>query len=443
MITVVGLGPGDPGLVTTETLNAIDANPVRFLRTSRHPTASLVEGATSFDDVYERADTFDDVYTEISDRLVAAAAAGGDLLYAVPGSPLILERTVQHLRSTGVELRILPAVSFLDQVWATLGLDPIESRVRLVDGHTFAEHAAGDTGPVLVAHAHNNRVLSDIKLAVDADDDQTAIILQRLGTPHEAITEVVWSDLDRVVEADHLTSVFIPHITVPVAADLMRSVELVHTLRRECPWDRQQTHESLRRHLLEETYEVLEAIDGVDPESGTGYADLEEELGDLWFQVLFHSELASEAGQFAMADVARGIHDKLVSRHPHVFGDAVAADAEAVLSTWEEAKVAEKNRGSIMDGIPMALPALALTEKVLKKGAATKPLDLSDDELRERAHLFDASEHGVAVALTAVVEVARRHGIDAEGALRTATADALDRFRQIEGTDRSDRWILG
>ena len=105
MITVVGLGPGDPGLVTTETLNAIDANPVRFLRTSRHPTASLVEWATSFDDVYERADTFDDVYTEISDRLVAAAAAGGDLLYAVPGSPLILERTVQHLRSTGVELR--------------------------------------------------------------------------------------------------------------------------------------------------------------------------------------------------------------------------------------------------------------------------------------------------------------------------------------------------
>ncbi len=130
---------------------------------------------------------------------------------------------------------------------------------------------------------------------------------------------------------------------------------------------------SLRRHLLEETYEVLEAVEGVDPATGAGYIDLEEELGDLWFQVLFHAELATEAGQFGIADVARGIHDKLVARHPHVFGDVDAADAAAVLSSWEDAKVTEKNRSSVMDGIPSALPALSLAEKILSKGAGGGP----------------------------------------------------------------------
>ena len=444
MITVVGLGPGDPALVTVETRAAIDAHTVRFLRTSQHPSAGLMGDCVSFDDVYEVADTFDDVYAEITDRLLAAHAEHGDVLYAVPGSPLVLERTVKHLRSSDAAVTVLAAVSFLDAIWARLGIDPIEERVRLIDGHTFATDVAGEVGPVLVAHTHNNRVLSEVKLAVDADDDQTAVILQGIGTAEESVTEVVWSELDRTVEADHLTSVYIPKITTPVAIELMRSVELVHRLRQDCPWDREQTHESLRRHLLEETYEVLEAIDGVDTEAGEGYIDLEEELGDLWFQVLFHSELATEAGQFTIADVARGIHDKLVSRHPHVFGDAVAADAEAVLSTWEQAKVAEKNRDSVMDGIPAALPALTFTEKILKKGLASKPIALTDDELGSIANPGESvTEETVARALIALVELARRSGVDAEGALRLASTRAQDRFKLIEGTDRSEAWILG
>ncbi len=444
MITVVGLGPGDPALVTAETTKAIAAHNVRFLRTRQHPSAYLMGDCPSFDEVYEQADTFDDVYNEITERLLAAHAEHGDVLYAVPGSPLVLERTVRHLRSSEAPLKVLAGVSFLDAIWTRLGIDPIEERVRLIDGHTFASDVAGEVGPILVAHTHNNRVLSDVKLAIDADDDQTAVILQAVGTPDEVVMEVAWSELDRALTADHLTSVYIPRITAPVAIELMRSVELVHRLRQDCPWDQEQTHESLRRHLLEETYEVLEAIDGVDTETLDGYVDLEEELGDLWFQILFHAELATEAGQFTIADVARGIHDKLVSRHPHVFGDAVAADAEAVLSTWEQAKVAEKNRESVMDGIPAALPALTFTEKILKKGLATKPVDLTDDQLRALATpSTPVTDAVIAQALIAMVELARRAGVDAEGALRAASTDARDRFKSIEGTDVAEAWILG
>lgn len=443
MITIVGLGPGDPGLVTTQTARTIAGHDVRFLRTTQHPSAHLVADAISFDDVYEEADTFDDVYAEIAARLIAADNEHGQVLYAVPGSPLILERTVRHLRDSDVDTSVLGAVSFLDLAWSALQIDPIEARVRLVDAHTFVTDMAGETGPVLVAHTHNNRVLSDIKLAVDADDDQRAVILHHLGTEGQAVVEVAWSELDRTLDADHLTSVYIPQVTAPVAGELIKTVELVHRLRQDCPWDRQQTHASLRRHLLEETYEVLEALDGVDPETGAGYDHLVEELGDLWFQVLFHSELATEAGQFTIGDVATGIHDKLVSRHPHVFGDALATDAEAVLSTWEQAKVAEKQRDSVMDGIPAALPALTYTEKLLKKGLAVKPTDLTDVDLRDKLRKVDSTEAGLADALIAVVELARRHGVDPEGALRTASTQARHRFQEIEGTDRTDSWILG
>ena len=133
-------------------------------------------------------------------------------------------------------------------------------------------------------------MLSEIKLAVEDGPDVT--VLQRLGLPDEAVTTVAWAELDRAVEPDHLTCLWIPTLAEPVAAELVRFAELVRTLRARCPWDRQQTHRSLTRHLLEETYEVLEAIDELDA-GPAGYDHLEEELGDLLFQVAFHATLAA------------------------------------------------------------------------------------------------------------------------------------------------------
>lgn len=470
-LTVCGLGPGRPDCVTAATQAAIDAAGVRFLRTSRHPTAHLVAGATSFDHLYDQADTFDQVYRQIAETLVAAARAtpDGGVLYAVPGSPLVLEQTVRQLRADDrVELTVLPAVSFLDEAWARLGVDPVDDGVRLVDGHRFAVEAAGERGPLLVAHAHAGWVLSDIKLAIDAGDDMRVVVLQRLGTDDERVFEVGWPDLDRLVEADHLTSLYLPEVASPAAQELAASVALMARLRRDCPWDRAQTHQSLRRYLLEETYEVLEAIDrlpgepavghpapwperaaegpvAVDLGDDDGYDLLEEELGDLWFQILFHAQLASEAGRFTVADVARTVHDKLVGRHPHVFGPG--ADVEAIVGNWERLKQVEKGRASALDGIPAALPALALADKVLQRADRTgSPADLGSwVEAVEGLVPDDGGQVGLGRLLLAVVEVARRRDLDAEGALRALTAAAIDRFRTAESAQGSPGpdWALG
>ncbi len=439
-VVVVGLGPGGPDLLTEGTRAAIAAASHRYVRTTRHPSASVVERAISFDDVYEGAATLDEVYPEIVERLVAAAAEHGEVLYAVPGSPVVAERTVELLRADPrVECEVLPALSFLDLTWARLGVDPVAVGVRTVDGHRFAVDAAGERGPLLVGQCDSLDVLSDIKLALDAGPDPclpdgaTVTVLQRLGLPEEQIVEVAWDDLDRgVVVPDHLTSVWIPELAAPVSREVAAFVDLVAVLRRECPWDREQTHQSLRRHLLEEAYEVLEALDAVDPETGAGYEHLEEELGDLLFQVVFHTTLATEEGQFTLADVARGIDTKLRVRHPHVFpggpfGAVTVGSADDVVTNWEQIKKAEKGRSSVFDGIPTALPALLYALKVQKKASA-----IGTETTVAPADLDGSDEAAVGELLYAVVDTARLGGVDPEQALRLAAQRHRDRARAAE-----------
>jgi tetrapyrrole methylase family protein/MazG family protein len=439
-VVVVGLGPGDPRLVSAAATEAIAACAVRFVRTSHHPSAGLVEPATSFDALYERGQSLDEVYAAIVEQLVRAALAHGDALYAVPGSPLVAERSVELLGADRrVETYLIPSLSFLDLAWARLGIDPIRAGVRLVDGHRFAVEAAGQTGPLLVAQCDSPVVLSDIKLAVDEGPEVT--VLQRLGLPDEQVTSVAWPDLDRAVRPDHLTCVWIPRLADPVAAELQRFVDLVRTLRARCPWDRRQTHRSLTRHLVEETYEVLEAIDELDA-GPDAYPHLEEELGDLLFQVVFHATLAAEEGQFTLSDVARTVHDKLVARHPHVFGPAGEP-----MPNWEETKKAEKGRASVMEGVPGNLPSLLYAFKLQGK-AASAGFDWENaagawpkirEELDElEAALADDPGAGSAVqeelgdVLFSVVNVARHLGLDPESALREAAAKFRGRFMTME-----------
>jgi uncharacterized protein YabN with tetrapyrrole methylase and pyrophosphatase domain len=204
-----------------------------------------------------------------------------------------------------------------------------------------------------------------------------------------------------------------------VAREVARFDELVHTLRQRCPWDRQQTHHTLTRHLLEETYEVLEAIEALDIEAGEGFDHLEEELGDLLFQVVFHATLAAEEGWFTLADVARGVHDKLVHRHPHVFAGVQADTPDQVVSNWEQIKRAEKGRDSLMDGISEALPSLLYAHKVQRKAASVGIDPVADED-------------GLGAELFAVVDRCRRAEVDPEAALRAASARFRDRFRRAE-----------
>ena len=231
VVEVVGLGPAGSEHLTEHTRRVIASTPRRFLRTAVHPGADAVPDAETFDDIYETAASFDDVYSEIVRRLVSAAREHGRVLYAVPGSPLVLERSVALLcAESGIDVILHPASSVLDLAWSRLAVDPVESSVTLVDGHTFAVSAAGRPGPFLVAHCHANWVLSEIKLAAGDDalghnnDGLPVTILHHLGLPDEQVIETTWSEIDRTIEADHLTSLWIPRLTVPVGSDLVHLV---------------------------------------------------------------------------------------------------------------------------------------------------------------------------------------------------------------------------
>jgi tetrapyrrole methylase family protein / MazG family protein len=424
-VTVVGLGPAGPDLVTAGTLAEIERVPVRFLRTSRHPAASVLAGAPSFDDVYDEADRIEDVYPAIVDALVAAAAEHGEVLYAVPGSPRVAERTVELLAGdVRVDVEILPALSFVDLAWVRLSIDPLAAGARIVDGHAFAVAAAGERGPMLVAQCDTRDVLSNVKLAVD--DGPEVTVLHHLGLPDEEVTTVAWHDIDRSVQPDHLTSLWVPALETPVAAELSAFVELVRTLRAKCPWDSQQTHRTLTRHLLEETYELLEALEGLDEETGAGYDAVEEELGDVLFQVVFHATLAAEAGAFTLADVARNVHDKLVHRHPHVFAGVDVDGPDEVIRNWEQLKKEEKGRSSVMEGIPGNLPALLYAHKVLRKASSVGV------EVEPATGVAD--DHALGDLLLAVVDAARRVELDPEAALRAAAARVRDETIRREST---------
>jgi MazG family protein len=256
--------------------------------------------------------------------------------------------------------------------------------------------------------------------------------------------------MDRTIEADHLTSLYVPNLGVAAGEGYVRFHELARTLRQQCPWDIEQTHHSLVPFLIEETYEVVDAIQALEPDNPLSDEHLIEELGDLLYQVEFHATIAEQQGRFTIADVTAGIHDKLVRRHPHVFGDAGgnAVDVDGtdqVLSNWEAIKRAEKNRTSAFDGVPGSLPSLAYAHQ-LQRRAAKLGFDWPDVDgalpkiAEEAAELVEAAASGEhsAVAdelgdlLFAVVNVSRHLLIDPESALRAAANKFRTRFERVE-----------
>jgi len=439
VVDVVGLGPGGADLITAGTAEVLTSGRAVYLRTARHPAASVVPTASTFDELYETLPTFDEVYATVVDRLVdAATASPAGVVYAVPGSPLVAEHTVELLIADDrVDAIVHPAMSFLDLTWVRLGVDPFSAGVRVVDGHSFAVEAAGERGPLLVAQCDSRDVLSVIKLSVEEPPTAAVTVLQRLGLPDESLFTVGWDDLDRSFEPDHLTSIWIPELAEPVAVEVARFNELMRSLRAQDPWKMGQTHDSLKRYLLEEAYEVLEAIDAYDPDDGAGAEELCEELGDLLYQVVFHSAIGAEAGWFNLADVARSIHDKLVDRHADVAATVQPdAPAEDWVAGWEQSKRERKGRESAFDGIPVSFPALARALKVGKKADA---LGLADPDPAEslRRSVADLETGGadastVGSVLFDLAELARASGIDPEDALRLRVDRQVERYRTAE-----------
>jgi len=439
-IHVIGLGPAGPDLVTAGAIQLIAAIPRQFLRTERHPAAQVMPQAQWFDRLYESGSSMPQVYQSICEALVTAAdeehrlakqvGSVGEVLYAVPGSPVVAEHTVELLLADPrVEVVIHPALSFLDLTWARLGVDPVELGVRLIDGHRFAVEAAGQRGPLLVGQCDNTFTLSDIKLSFEDSPSSPIVVLQRLGLPDERIFSVNFSELDREVTPDHLTSLWIPEYAAPVAAEVMQLAELMRRLRSEDPWKAKQTHASLKRYLLEESYEVFEAIDAYDAESGAGAEELCAELGDLLYQVIFHSAIAAEAGWFSLAEVARSIHDKLLARHQMIeqaLGESLrSAEVSQLVALWESSKQQEQGRSSALDQIPVELPALARALKVAKRASGIHGY-IAQPVTRK----LDVSELGA--ALLELVDLANAADLDPEDALRQATDLRIQQLRSFE-----------
>lgn len=459
-VLVVGLGPGGADLVAPRALDALRRGSA-LVRTARHPAVDELRAAgvlfEPLDDVYDDAPDLEAAYAAIADRVLAAARDRGEAVYAVPGSPGVAERAVGALRRAAdagtIDLEVVPGLSFADLAWARLGVDPMATGARVIDGRDL-ERAAGLAGALLIAQCDTRFVLSDVKLALleAVAPDAEVVVLQRLGLPDESVTRVALEDLDRTVEPDHLTTLFVDTGAAAIAGEVARLVALTEVLRGPggCPWDAEQTHRSLVRYLLEEAYETVETLEALPIDAPAGepdlgaYARLEDELGDVLFQVVLHSVLAAEAGAFTFADVARGVHDKLVRRHPHVFGEVEVADSDDVLANWEVIKQQERGTGSIVDGISPALPSTLYALKLFRKAAtvglapADRTAALADLDAAV-ARLADPTtgtgtdgDPAVGDLLAAAVAVARAEGVDAESALRAWAARFRNTFRSAE-----------
>jgi XTP/dITP diphosphohydrolase len=286
------------------------------------------------------------------------------------------------------------------------------SRAVAAAGHAVDVHPA-NTGPALLALAEE---ADAVWLATDAEAERL---------PSELAAAIVEGDGPEV-------EVLHGSYDVP-GARLLDLVTVMDRLRTHCPWDREQTHRSLGRYLLEETYETLEAIDTGDVEH------LREELGDLLLQVVFHARVAAEAIEqgFTIDDVAGGIVEKLVHRHPHVFAGLEVADAGEVEANWESLKAAEKGRASVLDGVPMALPALALADKVLGKAAKVGLTPNPDSSAvpppgDPAIPQTNRGSEEIGDRLLALVVEARAAGVDPEQALRDAVRRVVEAVRAAE-----------
>jgi len=452
-IVVVGLGYGDENGLTLGTLRTLERSGALFLRTVKHPVVDWLKNKgilfSSFDGVYEAHDDFPSVYREIAERLFAQANETSPVVYAVPGHPMVAERTVEILlaegEKRGVEVKVEGGNSFLDPFFARMNIDPING-FQLVDGTAFDASRLDPRTHVLIGQVYDRMVASEVKLTLMEayPDEHPVAIVTACGVPElEQVTEVPLYELDRQELFTDLTSVYVPPIQDEKA--LYRRFDYLTDIIRHlrspegCPWDRKQTHESLRPYLLEESYEFLEAVANGDVEA------MADELGDILLQVMLHAQIASEEGTFDIHDVIQNLSAKMIRRHPHVFGDQEADTAEEVKANWEEIKKQEQRhetKASILDRVPQSLPALLRAFELQKKAAKVgfdwdrkqdvlRKVEEEIQELRE-AKEGRATEEEFGDLLFALVNLSRFLKIQPELALLHACQKFERRFRYIE-----------
>ncbi|MDA8096066.1 MAG: nucleoside triphosphate pyrophosphohydrolase [Clostridia bacterium] len=452
-ITIVGLGPGAVEALPVGVVDALGQSGTKnILRTERHPVVPwLREQGIEFvccDHYYEQGRDFAEVYREIAD-LVLEVSRWSPVVYAAPGHPLVAEEATRLILEGGPgknrKIRIIPAMSFLDAMFATLRLDPAAG-INIIDALQLDKQSPVRRIGNILMQVHGPLTAGDAKISLMEHyvDDQPVTVVRAAGVPgEERIAEVALYELDRLDWIDHLTSVYIPPaVDERPTYSLDPLAHIMAELRSEhgCPWDREQDHASLKKYLIEESYEVVEAVESLDMYS------IREELGDLLLQIVFHAQIAREEGHFDLNDVIRGICEKMIHRHPHVFGSTRVKDAAEVLVNWERLKRDEKESGrSCLEGIPRSLPALQRADLIQSKVSRVGfdwpnyrgAMDKVFEELGELKEAFRTEDKEritdeLGDLLFATVNLARLSGVDAEDALRHTMEKFCRRFTFIE-----------
>jgi len=476
-ITILGLGPGrwdDLTLQARAALEQAASNDITvYFRTLIHPTVEALKREIpnlrieSFDSFYDESTSWDTLYSRIAEQLCSLAEQQLPVLYAVPGHPLTGEASVQLLlrqaKQRGLSTGIIAGLSFLEPVCAALELDLIAAGTQIMDATTLAafslDEVAGKiipTIPLLVAQVYNRRLASAVKLALSEcyPDEWPVKLVRAAGVDNsEAVIEMPLYELDRGSLANHLSTLYVPPLGEMEALRLPETLRYITMrLRREpdgCPWDRQQTHQSLRHYVIEETYEVVEALEENDMEK------LAEELGDLLLQVYLHAEIARQDGDFSIGDVFEQVSAKLIRRHPHVFGQVEVDNAGQVVQNWEAIKRQERIAAgkdvlteSVLDGVPLAAPALIVAQEYQKRAAKTgfdysslqQVLAKLAEELQElqEATTPEHLREEMGDVLFMVARVARELHVDAEEALRLANRKFRQRFQAMEQVTRDE-----
>lgn len=455
-LKIVGLGPGGMNFLTVEALEVLEKAETVYLRTQKHPVVDKLRERgikfESYDTYYEKYETFDEVYMNVA-KDVWTKAESAPTVYAVPGNPFVAEKTVEHLQAfaeaAGDKIEFVHGASFIDAIITSLKRDPVHG-LKVLDALQVEVQVPDVTMDNLIIQVYDRMTASRVKLELGKyyEDDQEVIVVRGAGIPgEERIEAMKLYEIDQRDDLhDHLTSLYIPGL--PMDGERKRFFDdligIMEILRSPdgCPWDREQTHESLKPSLIEESYEVLDAIDKGD------LYELEEELGDVLLQVVFHAVIAEENGYFNIHDVTTGICEKLLRRHPHVFGEVSVDGSDDVVVNWEAIKKEEKQESmhvESMERIPKGLPALMRAYKIQKKAADVgfdwdhikDAIAKIHEELDEFLEIYESEDldrisEELGDLIFAVVNVCRFLKIRPEVALSHTNEKFLRRFRYVE-----------
>ncbi len=457
-LTIIGLGPGPAELLTFAAHRTLSEAQEVYLRTARHPTVAELPGRLdvhSFDHLYGTLPSFAEVYNAIIQQVWDLAQRPQGVLYAVPGHPLIAEATVTGLlercHATGTPVKVLDGLSFLEPALTALRLDPFSAREAAAPGLQLVDALQPAVDPshgALVAQLYSRDVAAQLKvelLELYPAEHQITIVVNA-GCADERVRTLPLYELDREDVFNHLTCLYLPPLALTAnTATVAGLAAIVARLRAPngCPWDREQTHTSLKPYLLEETYEAIDALDKQDMDG------VREELGDVLLNILLHCQMASEEEQFQLRDVVRGISEKIIRRHPHVFGDLHLASAQQVAQNWEALKEKERpEEQSMLEGLPRSLPALAYTRSLQERLAQLQlpDSDIAADVASILAELegkgTDEAHLALGERLRELAYRAAAAGLNPEEALRRANDRLSQQVRRVEGLARQQGYTL-